>query len=115
MSVTGLYDVEYRIVVACRDGNVYTIKNGEVTGNVIQLEAQPSGLLRTGKSIIVGCANVFHSYHIKGKKNFSVHLPAAINDMCNMELRRTRMISAMVVALDNAEVRVYNGKVTLAQ
>ena len=26
MAVTGLYDVDYRIVVACRDGNVYTIK-----------------------------------------------------------------------------------------
>jgi hypothetical protein len=23
---TGLYDVDYRIVVACRDGNIYTIK-----------------------------------------------------------------------------------------
>ena len=26
MAVTGLYDVDYRVVVACRNGSVYTIK-----------------------------------------------------------------------------------------
>jgi hypothetical protein len=26
MAVQGMLDVEYRIVVACRNGNVYTIK-----------------------------------------------------------------------------------------
>ena len=26
MAITGLFDVDYRIVVACRDGNVYTVK-----------------------------------------------------------------------------------------
>jgi len=29
LAVTGLYDVEWRIVVGCRDGKIYTIKNGE--------------------------------------------------------------------------------------
>ena len=41
MAVTGKYDVDYRIVIACRDGRVYTIKNGEVTGTVIELESAP--------------------------------------------------------------------------
>ena len=26
LSVSGLYDVEYRVVVACRNGTVYTLK-----------------------------------------------------------------------------------------
>jgi Bardet-Biedl syndrome 1 protein len=26
MSVSGLFDVEFRIVVSCRDGNIYTLK-----------------------------------------------------------------------------------------
>ena len=26
LSVSGLYDVEYRVVVACRNGAVYTLK-----------------------------------------------------------------------------------------
>ncbi len=41
ISVSGKYDVEYRIIVACRDGKLYTIKNGEVTGTVIELESPP--------------------------------------------------------------------------
>ena len=32
ITVTGLLDVDYRIVVAARDGNLYTMKNGELTG-----------------------------------------------------------------------------------
>ena len=29
LSVTGMYDVEYRIVVACRNGCIYTLKRLE--------------------------------------------------------------------------------------
>ena len=48
IAVTGLYDVEWRIVCSCRDGKIYTIKNGEnkgvavVTGTLIELETQVS-------------------------------------------------------------------------
>jgi Bardet-Biedl syndrome 1 protein len=44
---TGLLDVDYRIVVACRNGHIYTVKNNEVSGLVIELESQPCGLVRT--------------------------------------------------------------------
>jgi len=48
LAITGLYAVEWRIVVGCRDGKIYTIKNGDtrgvavVTGTVIELETQPN-------------------------------------------------------------------------
>ena len=29
---SGLFDVEYRIVASCRDGNLYTVKNSGLTG-----------------------------------------------------------------------------------
>jgi len=57
LAVNGLLDVDYRVVVAARNGHVYTVKNGEVSSTVIELEAQPVGLLRTNKSVIVGCMN----------------------------------------------------------
>ena len=41
---TGLYDVDYRIVIACRNGNIYTIKSGELMGAVIELDSQPCGI-----------------------------------------------------------------------
>ena len=34
MNVMGRYEVDYRITVACRDGKIYTIKNGQATSLV---------------------------------------------------------------------------------
>jgi len=110
MAVSGTYEVEYRIVVSCRNGNVYTIKKGKVIGTVIELETQPCGLEMIDKSIIVGCMdNVIHSFHIKGKKNYSIYLPESITNMTVLTLSRLH-IKALIVALSNGEVRLYNKK-----
>lgn len=111
MSVLGLYEVEYRITVACRDGNIYTIKNGQVLSVVIELETQPVGLVRFDKNIYVGCMdNIMHCFHFKGKKNHSIYLPCPISCMGLLQLTRTRTAKAICVALNNGEVRLYNGK-----
>jgi Bardet-Biedl syndrome 1 protein len=111
MSILGLYEVEYRITVACRDGNIYTIKNGQVLSTVIELETQPVGLVRYDKNIYVGCMdNVVHSFHFKGKKNHSIYFPCPISCMNLLQLTKARVIKCLVVALNNGEVRLYNGK-----
>eukprot|EP00747_Dinoflagellata_sp_TGD_P031850 gnl/TRDRNA2_/TRDRNA2_135582_c0_seq2.p1 gnl/TRDRNA2_/TRDRNA2_135582_c0~~gnl/TRDRNA2_/TRDRNA2_135582_c0_seq2.p1 ORF type:complete len:585 (+),score=116.91 gnl/TRDRNA2_/TRDRNA2_135582_c0_seq2:236-1990(+) len=111
MSVLGLYDVEYRITVACRDGNIYTIKNGQVLSTVIELETQPVGLVRYDKNIYVGCMdNVIHCFHFKGKKNHSIYVPCPISCMALLQLTKARVAKALAVALNNGEVRLYNGK-----
>mmetsp|Transcript_59051 Transcript_59051/g.104958 ORF Transcript_59051/g.104958 Transcript_59051/m.104958 type:complete len:600 (+) Transcript_59051:52-1851(+) len=111
ISVLGLYDVEYRITVACRDGNIYTIKNGQVLSNVIELETQPVGLVRFDKNVYVGCMdNVIHCFHFKGKKNHSIYLPCPISCMSLLQITKSRVAKALVVALSNGEVRLYNGK-----
>ena len=47
MEVNGLFDVEFRILVSCRDAHIYTIKRGYKTGRLcVQLNSQPVGLLR---------------------------------------------------------------------
>jgi len=111
MCVHGLYDVEYRITVACRDGNIYTVKNGQVLSTVIELETQPVGLVRIDKNIHVGCMdNVIHCFHFKGKEVHSIYLPSSISCMSLLHLTRARAAKALVVALKNGEVRLYNGK-----
>ena len=111
IAVSGLYEVEYRLCIACRDSNVYMIKNNELTGTVIELESQPVGIVRCLKSIVIGCmGNVMHSYHIKGKKNYSVYLPAPIVAMELLSTERARSINAVLVALADGELRVYNEK-----
>ena len=44
LSVTGLYDVEYRIVVACRTGQLCVLKRGWAAARVLtSLDSQPVG------------------------------------------------------------------------
>ena len=72
LAVTGMMSVEWRVVCACRDGNVYTIKGGELTGTVIELESMPCCLVRLEKTVVVGCmSNAMHAFHIRGKKTWS--------------------------------------------
>merc|ERR1719409_1672261 len=111
ISVLGLYDVEYRITVACRDGNIYTIKNGQVLSTVIELETQPVGLVRYDKNIYVGTMdNVIHCFHFKGKKNHSIYLTCPISCMGLLQVTKARTGKALAVATNNGEVRLYNGK-----
>merc|ERR1719183_303675 len=111
MSVIGLFSIEYRITVACRDGNIYTIKNGQMLSTVIELETQPVGLVRSEKNIFVGCMdNVIHCFHFKGKKNHSIYLPCPISCMGLLHITKAKVAKALAVALNNGEVRIYNGK-----
>mmetsp|Transcript_13561 Transcript_13561/g.32115 ORF Transcript_13561/g.32115 Transcript_13561/m.32115 type:complete len:420 (-) Transcript_13561:85-1344(-) len=97
----GVLDVEWRTVVACRDGKVYQLKNGVVQSTVIELEAQCVGLLRNHKSFLIGCMNnVIHHYHMKGSKTYSLYLPAAILDMVAMKANK-KMQTIFAVALGN--------------
>ena len=116
-AITGLYDVEWRIVVACRDGKIYTIKSGEsrgqavVTGIVIELETQPNALARIDKSIhITTMDSQLLSYHVKGRKLYSLLLPAPATGLGVAKINRNRVVEALIVSLANGEVRLYNEK-----
>merc|ERR1719382_1989672 len=53
---------------------------------------------------------VLHCFHFKGKKNHSIHLPNPISCMALLQITKARVAKALVVALNNGEVRLYNGK-----
>ena len=55
------------------------VKNGQLLSTNIELEAQPCAMAITGKNIIAGdMRHVLHSFGLKGKKNYSLHLPAGV-------------------------------------
>ena len=93
LGVTGLHDVDYRIVVACRDGNLYTIKNGERVSTVIELETQPVGLVRIdapGKQIIVATMNnAVHSFHVKVRRSRSSCMHGTWHSLVNSRRARS--------------------------
>merc|ERR1712136_266193 len=56
--------------------------------------------------------SVLGLYHVEGKnkKNHSIYLPCPISCMNLLQLTKARAAKALVVALNNGEVRLYNGK-----
>lgn len=112
LSVTGLYDVEYRIVVACRNGCIYTLKRGsqDTIKYCIELNSQPVGLERINKHIYVATMDeALHCYSSKGKKLWTVKLPANITTIETMEYNQ-KGFKAVIVALDNCQVHIYKEK-----
>jgi len=108
----GLMAVDYRVLVACREGKVFIIKNGEVSGKVIEIGAAPLGLVCvSAKEIYIGVSgNVIHSYNIKAKKNFSMHLDSTITNMELYGRHGHGRDRGVLVALKNGEIRLYKGR-----
>ncbi|KAM9302244.1 BBSome complex member BBS1 [Gastrophryne carolinensis] len=111
LDVTGQYDIEYRITVACRNGNVYILRRESKRPKyTIELSAQVVGLVRVQKSIIIGTSQEkLHGYSQKGKRLWSMTLPASIMTMSLLE-QKSRSIQAVLVGLKNLEVHLYRDK-----
>jgi len=111
METVGQYDVDGKIFIACRDGKIYVVKNGSITNQVYDIESKPVGIVYLEKNLVVaGMNNVITSYFGKGKKNFSLYMPCTISALEKMIMRRTKTVSAILIALTNGEIRMYNDK-----
>jgi len=111
---SGLVDVDYRIVVMCRNGNIYIIKNGELTGVVLEIEAQPVAMVRVENQIVVATTtNHVHFYTLKGAKQATLTMPAPITNICALVQENLKQPKAFLVALANGEVRTYVGRCLL--
>ncbi|XP_037547229.1 Bardet-Biedl syndrome 1 protein [Nematolebias whitei] len=111
MDVTGQFDVEFRITVACRNGNIYILRRESDTPRYcIELSSHPAGLVRVGKNVVVGCTNEsLQGFTQKGKKLWKIILPAPITTMAAMDLP-TRGFQGVLVGLANCEVHLYRDK-----
>ncbi|XP_060679492.1 Bardet-Biedl syndrome 1 protein [Hemiscyllium ocellatum] len=112
LDVTGQFDVEFRIVVACRNGNVYIVRrDSKRPKQCIELNSQPAGLVRLNKTIVLGCGKeMLHAYTQKGKKLWTVQLSAPITTMGLMD-HKAKGFQALLVALANSEVHLYREKI----
>ncbi|XP_057316965.1 Bardet-Biedl syndrome 1 protein homolog [Hydractinia symbiolongicarpus] len=111
MAVSGLFDVDYRIMIACRNSKIYHLKKGNDPARlVVELPSPIVGLERVGKNIVVGCMDqTITSFSSKGKKLWAVHLPDIITTMTLLN-HKAKGYKALLVALNNGEVRVYRDK-----
>ncbi|GAA6217380.1 Bardet-Biedl syndrome 1 protein [Lates japonicus] len=111
MDVTGQFDVEFRVTVACRNGNIYILRReSDKPKYCIELLSHPVGLVRVGKNVVVGCTDEsLQGFTQKGKKLWRTILPAPITTMAAMDLP-TRGFQAVLVGLANCEVQLYRDK-----
>ncbi|KAK7200851.1 Bardet-Biedl syndrome 1 (BBS1) protein [Novymonas esmeraldas] len=108
--VAGCFEVDYRIVVSCRDGRVYSIKQGHLHSAVIQPDAQPCAMARCDNLVAVATtANTLSYYNLKGKKQQSIFLPCSVTNLSTITDAVTGEARGLVVALSNGEIRVYVG------
>ena len=107
----GQFDVDYRIFLACRDGRVYIYRAGKISDHEIGIESKPVGLVKFEKSILIaGMDCTLQSFYLKGKKNWSITMPAEICTITKMEHSRAASKNNVLVALKNGTIRLYNEK-----
>uniref|UniRef100_F7EQ74 Bardet-Biedl syndrome 1 n=1 Tax=Ornithorhynchus anatinus TaxID=9258 RepID=F7EQ74_ORNAN len=110
----GQFDVEFRLTAACRDGNVYIFRRDSTRPKYcIELSAQPVGLVRIHRTLVAGSTReALHAFTQKGKKLWTVPVPAPILTVSLLE-QRSRGLQAVMAGLANGEVRLYRDKILL--
>ncbi|KAJ6224586.1 hypothetical protein RDWZM_003131 [Blomia tropicalis] len=111
IEANGLFDVEYRILFACRDANIYLIKRGYTSGRLcIQLNAHPVGLARIGSNIYVATMDqTLNIFTTKGNRIWNMKQMAPITTMEAIFLER-QGLHIIAVALANKSVIFYNDR-----
>ncbi|KAB0358083.1 hypothetical protein FD754_002239 [Muntiacus muntjak] len=114
LEVSGQFEVEFRLAAACRNGSVYMLRRDSKRPKYcIELSAQPVGLVLIHKVLVVGSnQDSLHGFTHKGKKLWTVQMPAAILAM-NLLEQHSRGLQAVMVGLANSEVRIYQDKALL--
>lgn len=114
LSVSGTFDVEWRVSVVCRDGKLYTVKNGDyrgsavLSGAVTDLGAQAVAVVRQDKFLWVATMDrLVTCYTNKGKRLKGLVLSEDLSDLCIMTLKRAKVNFLLVVALHSGEVCIY--------
>ncbi|XP_059082200.1 Bardet-Biedl syndrome 1 protein homolog isoform X2 [Tigriopus californicus] len=111
LSVTGLYDVDFRIVAACRNGTLCNLKRGWATAKTIALlESQAVGLIRREKTITVATMDeTLICFSNKGKKLWQLQLPSPAMCIEPIDIL-ARGVQFTAVGLKSNQVLVFNDK-----
>ncbi|KAL3993974.1 Ciliary BBSome complex subunit 1 family protein [Acanthocheilonema viteae] len=105
----GLYDVDYRIFVSTRDGEIFSIKRDVkiVSNPIITMTTDILGMIRVGKQLVIACTDQRISFFAaNGKCQNKIKLNESIRCIDTFTYEPKQYV-ALLVALDR-EVRIYN-------
>jgi len=108
----GSYDVEYRINIATRNGLIYSIKDGEITPQVLNIGSKIVSMVRLNTTLAISTMDNYYSqYDVYGPKLFSILMPDSITCMECFDFNKGKVyFKAVLIALRNYELRMYNEK-----
>ncbi|XP_026466800.1 Bardet-Biedl syndrome 1 protein-like [Ctenocephalides felis] len=113
MSMIGSYDVEYRCLVACREKTVCVLRKGWLEGRtLIRLDVPIVGLeinAQDQSAILVLMDKTISCYSRKGRRMWTVTLPAAPTAFCQAVLPHLGM-SLAIVSMLGGEIHCYKGR-----
>ncbi|KAJ3293459.1 Bardet-Biedl syndrome 1 protein [Blyttiomyces sp. JEL0837] len=128
VSVSGLYDYDYHIIAACRDGNVYLLKSN-VCKRLIQVQVPLCGLISFDDYVLTADMNrMVIAYNHKGQIHFSIQMPSKITVLQPITIPQlatssttslhnnmsTTNINTYAISLTNHEIRIYNNNKLLS-
>lgn len=118
VSATGSFDIDFRIIVATREGPVCILRKSWLEGKQIFKTNQPAtglALLPIDQTIVVVCMNKeIMCFSKKGKKLWSTALPYSV--MCMVPLQIHHLgITLVCVAMKGGLIQIYSQKVLVDQ
>mmetsp|Transcript_50312 Transcript_50312/g.64478 ORF Transcript_50312/g.64478 Transcript_50312/m.64478 type:complete len:483 (-) Transcript_50312:247-1695(-) len=117
IEAVGEYDIDWCILIACRDAKIYTLYHDSFLNkiiskpNAIELETHTVGFAVIDKNVFVATMDSqMHCFNMQGNKLFSIRMPARISSLETMKLNRSRFpsIRGVLVSLDNGTIRCFN-------
>ena len=122
--VSGNFDVDFRVVVGCRDAKIYSFTPGDKKNSmvlkkpIIELEENLVDLALTQKTHVakrVFAATFEKRVHCfitaKARKEWSLpKQESAITSLAVFEVLKFQLTTVLVVALASGDLRIYNGK-----
>ncbi|ESL09887.1 hypothetical protein TRSC58_02388 [Trypanosoma rangeli SC58] len=110
----GALRVEYRIILACRDGCVYSIKNGKLSNSIILPDGQIVQIARYDNLVAVATTqNTLSYFTLKGRRQSCVFLPLPVTNIATIPETVSGKAQGIIVALNNGAIRVYVGNTLL--
>lgn len=111
LAVSGVFDVEWRITVICRDGRMYSVKNGEVRGTAVlvgssvDLGSQAVAVARQDKQLWLALMDRSVGYYsARGKRLKMMIMQEDVAELSILPLRRAKVAYLLLVALVSGEI-----------
>eukprot|EP01138_Halocafeteria_seosinensis_P013052 gb/GECG01013330.1/.p1 GENE.gb/GECG01013330.1/~~gb/GECG01013330.1/.p1 ORF type:complete len:571 (+),score=54.23 gb/GECG01013330.1/:1-1713(+) len=103
ISASGIWETESRIVVGCRNGRLYTIRNKKKVTTEFDTASPIVGFCLVQQELFVACSDQsFQCYHVKGRKLWTMRFDKKISSVFPLT---TETMSACLVGFENGNVK----------